>query len=359
MILPTKKLSLLKIFKKVQNNIQFNFKKVENLITESNNICIIAHHNPDGDAIGSSLGLYHVLLNMNKNVNVIVPNEYAEFLQWLPNTSEVLNFYTQKIEVLNVLQNTNLIICLDFNELKRTDKLAEHLVNNKAKKILIDHHPYPQNIFDVKISDISVSSTAELVYETILQCSLDNYLSTNAAICLFTGLLTDTISFSVNCSNPRTFEVASKLLAFGLNKEEIHKNVFDNYSENRLKLLGYALSKKMEIFPEYSTGFIWLTKVEQEKFNFMIGDSEGFVNYPLSIKGINFSALFMERDDHIKISFRSRGNISVNEIIKTHFSGGGHKNAAGGEEYNLNITETINKFCSILPNYSEILKQKQ
>ncbi len=342
----------------MQNNIQFNFNKVKELIFESENISIITHHDPDGDAIGSSLGLYHVLLNMNKNVNVIVPNEYAEFLQWLPSTEKVLNYSIQKDEVKNILGASNLIMLLDFNELKRTGKLAEQLENINAKKILIDHHPYPQDIFDVKISDVSVSSTAELVFETILQCGFEKYLSSDAATCLFAGLLTDTISFSVNCSNPRTFEIASKLLSYGINKEEIHKRVFDNYSENRIKLLGYTLSKKMIIIPEYNAGYMWLTKDELTNYNFKMGDTEGFVNYPLSIKGINFSALFMERDDYIKISFRSRGNISVNEIIRTHFSGGGHKNAAGGEEYKLNIDDTIKKFVSILPQYSKILQHK-
>jgi len=341
----------------LQSNILFDFNKVKELILKSENICIVTHRNPDGDAIGSSLGLYHVLLNMNKKVKVIVPNEYPDYLQWLPSNEKVFNYSTQKDEVKKIFESANLLISLDFNELKRTEKFSEQLENISAKKILIDHHPYPQDIFDVKISDISVSSTAELLYETIIQCGFEKYLSKNAAICLFTGLLTDTISFSVNCSNPRTFEIASKLLAFGLNKEYIHKKVFDNYSESRIKLLGYALSKKMVIIPEYNTGYIWLTTDEQKQFDFKIGDSEGFVNYPLSIKGVNFSALFMQRDDHIKISFRSRGNIPVNEIIKTHFTGGGHKNAAGGEEYKLNIAETVKKFVSILPQYADVLKQ--
>lgn len=340
----------------MRKNFRLEFDKVSELILNSENISIVTHYNPDGDAIGSSLGLYYVLKSLKKKVNVIVPNDYAEFLKWLPGSEIVINYCSEKEKVKSILNASDLIISLDFNELKRTKYLDKEIEKNNAKKILIDHHPAPHDIFDIKISDISVSSTAELVYETVIQCGFEQYLSKNAAICLFSGLLTDTISFSVNCSNSRTFEIASKLLSFEINKEQIHKNVFDNYSENRLKLLGYALSKKMIILPEYNTGYIWLTIDEQKQYDFKIGDSEGFVNYPLSIKGINFSALFMERENHIKISFRSRGNIAVNEIMSNHFSGGGHKNAAGGEEYKLNIKNTIEKFVSILPQYADILK---
>jgi len=340
----------------MQNQLQLNFKQIKNLISNSKNICIVTHFNPDGDAIGSSLGLYHILLEMGKVVNVVTPNEYPEYLIWLPANHNIVKYSLQKEKTHGIINSTNLFICIDFNELKRTGDLFEILGKNRVKKILIDHHPNPENIFDVQISDISVSSTAELVYETIIQCGFEQFISLNAAICLFTGLLTDTISFSVNCSNPRTFEIAAKLLSFGIDKEEIHRKVFDNFSANRMRLLGYTLGKKMVILPEFGTAYMWLTNDELKDFNFQMGDSEGFVNYPLSIKGVNFAALFMERKDYIKISFRSRRNIPVNKIISTHFSGGGHKNAAGGEEYKLNMEETIKKFVSILPQYAEILK---
>ncbi len=340
----------------MQNESQFNFKKVKELITEAENICLITHFNPDGDAIGSSLGLYHILVDLGKKVNVVVPNEYPDYLQWLPSNTYVLRYSLQKDITKEKINSSDLIICLDFNELKRTGILFEVLETNKSKKILIDHHPYPQDIFEVQISDTSVSSTAELVYETVLNCGFEKNINLNAATCLFAGLLTDTVAFNVNCSNPRTFEIAAKLMSFGLNKEDIHRRLFDNFSANRMKLLGYVLSEKLTILPEYCTAYMWLTAEELEKFNFKMGDSEGFVNYSLSIKGIHFAALFMEREDHIKISFRSRGNIPTNKIISTHFSGGGHKNASGGEEFKLNMEETIKKFVSILPEYSDVLK---
>lgn len=339
----------------MQNESQFNFNKVKYLITEANSICLITHFNPDGDAIGSSLGLYHILVELGKKVNVVAPNEYPDYLQWLPSNSDVLRYSIEKDIVKKKIDTSDLIICLDFNELRRTGILFEVLEKNKSKKILIDHHPYPQDIFDIQISDISVSSTAELVYETVLKCDFEKHINFNAATCLFAGLLTDTVAFNVNCSNPRTFEIAAKLMSYGLNKEDIHRRLFDNFSANRMRLLGYVLSEKLTIIPEYCTAYMWLTAEELEEYEFRMGDSEGFVNYSLSIKGIHFAALFMQREDHIKISFRSRGNIPVNKIISSHFSGGGHKNAAGGEEYLLGMDETIKKFVSILPLYEDVL----
>lgn len=341
----------------MQNILRQSFIKIKQTVSDLDQICIVTHNNPDGDAIGSSLGLFHVLHNLKKNVTVIVPNDYPEFLQWLPGNEIVLRFSKQKNQCIKAFSEAKVIFCLDFNELSRSNDLNQIIKNSVALKILIDHHPFPENVFDIQISDITVSSTAELVYETIQVIGLDSYINKNSATCLFTGLLTDTISFNVNCSNPRTFEIAAKLLAFGINKEEIHQKVFDNYSLNRQKLLGHLLLNKMIILPEYSTGYLWLTKNDLKEFDFQPGDSEGFVNYPLSIKGVNFAAFFMERENHIKISFRSRGDIPVNTIMSENFSGGGHKNAAGGDEFNLNMEDTLKKFLSLLPKYANVLKK--
>jgi bifunctional oligoribonuclease and PAP phosphatase NrnA len=343
-------------YKLVHNNFQDSFIKIKQTISDSDQFCIITHTNPDGDAIGSSLGLFHILNNLGKKVTVIVPNDYPEFLQWLPGNEDVLHFNRQKSQCCKSFAETKVIFCLDFNELSRSNDINQEIKKSTAFKILIDHHPYPEDVFDLQISDISVSSTAELVLETIIETGLESYLDKNSATCLFTGLMTDTISFNVNCSTPRTFEIAAKLLSYGINKEEVHQKVFDNYSVNRQKLLGYMLLNKMIILPEYSTGYIWLSKQELKEFEFQQGDSEGFVNYPLSIKGVNFAAFFMEREDHIKISFRSRGNIPVNTMMSENFSGGGHKNAAGGDEYKLNLEDTLQKFLSLLPKYATILK---
>jgi bifunctional oligoribonuclease and PAP phosphatase NrnA len=340
----------------VHNNFQDCFKKIKQIISDLDQICIITHTNPDGDAIGSSLGLFHILKNLGKKITVIVPNDYPEFLQWLPGNENIQRFNKQKDQCCKAFAEAKLIFCLDFNELSRSNELNQIIKNSTAFKILIDHHPFPENVFNIQISDTSVSSTAELVLETIIETGLECHLDKNSATCLFTGVMTDTISFNVNCSTPRTFEIAAKLLAIGINKEEIHQKVFDNYSANRQKLLGHVLLNKMIILQEYATGYIWLTKQELKEFKFKQGDSEGFVNFPLSIKGVNFAAFFMEREDHIKISFRSRGNIPVNTMMSEHFSGGGHKNAAGGDEYKLNLEDTLQKFLSLLPKYATILK---
>ena len=340
----------------MQNSFTNEFSKLKQLVSEKNHFCILTHQNPDGDAIGSSLGLYTVLKNMGKQVTVIVPNEYPDFLQWLPKNETVLRFNKQKESSVKILSEAEVIFCLDFNEPRRLEDIYKSIENKNSTMILIDHHPNPDSIFDIVISDTSVSSTAELVYETILSSGWESFMDKDTATCLFTGLMTDTNSFTVNCSCTRTFEIASKFLAFDINREEIHNAVFNNFSENRQRLLGYILNEKMVVLPEYSTAYIWLTKAEQEKYCFQPGDSEGFVNYPLSIKGIKFSAFFMERKTHVKISFRSKGTIPANLIMKENFVGGGHRNAAGGEEDKLSIEDTIQKFLSLLPKYSHFLK---
>ena len=339
----------------MQNIFNEKFSQLKQLITEKDDFCIITHHNPDGDAIGSSLGLYAVLKNLGKTVTVISPNDYPEFLQWLPLNETVLRYNKQKALCEPLLANASIVFCLDFNEPRRLSGIYQAFENTSCIKVLIDHHPSPDNIFDISISDTTVSSTAELVYETVLSCELEKFMDKTAATCLFTGLMTDTNSFTVNCSNARTFEIASKFLSYGIDRELIHRNVFDNFSENRQRLLGYVLNEKMVVLPEYSTAYIWLTKQELAKFCFQAGDSEGFVNYPLSIKGIKFSAFFMERDKHIKISFRSKGTVPANQIMKENFAGGGHRNAAGGEEDKLNMEDTIRKFLALLPKYAQVL----
>jgi phosphoesterase RecJ-like protein len=330
-------------------------KQLIESVEKAKHILILGHENPDGDAVGSVLGFWQVLHNMKKNVTAIFPNDAPYFLTWMPNYDKALIFYNNKALVKKEFEQADLIFCLDFNEKKRVGKLEEILAASKVKKILIDHHPYPDKFFDIIISEIEVSSTAELVEQIIENCQWEKYLNFNAAECLFTGILTDTISFTVNASRAATYEIAAKLIHYGLNKEEIHQKVFNSFTEQRMHLIGYAIYKKMKLLPQYSTGYIYLTQEELKKFDFQNGDSEGLVNFPLNIKGIRFAALFLEKKDYIKISFRSIGNIPVNEIISTHFSGGGHKNAAGGEERTLSIDETLKKFERILPLYHVLI----
>ena len=324
------------------------------LIGSTDDIALISHHNPDGDAIGSALGMYHVLTNLSKRVNVILPNQLPEFLQWMPGAGNIHYYKSNKDLVCDLLSKAGLVIMLDFNEANRVGKMEECINNITAPVILIDHHPGPKVKAEVTISFTEVSSTAELVFEVIDSAGWKDKLDTNAATCLFTGILTDTISFSVNSSRPRTFEIVSNLLSYNINKDEIYRLVFNTFSEKRMRLLGHLLSQNMVVMPQYKSAYITLSLEEAQKYNFQPGDSEGFVNYPLNIKGIVFSAFIMERKDHIKLSFRSRGSFAVNKLMEEHFTGGGHVNASGGEVHGQNMKDVVEKLMSVLPLYKDL-----
>lgn len=333
-------------------------EQLKNKIISSKTILIVGHKNPDGDTVGSVLGFSLLLKKMNKQCITAFPDDAPEFLKWLPtyNESFIATHHREKLHAY--IQNCELIIGLDFNEKTRAENIFNLTENRNITKAIIDHHPYPDSFFDIIISEQEVSSTAELVYQFIEHCQWTNFIDHDVATCIFTGILTDTLCFTVNAHRAMTYQISAKLLAFGINKDEIHKKVFNSYTEQRMRFLGYALHKKMKIIHELATGYIFLTKNELKEFCFQKGDSEGLVNYPLSIKGIRFAALFLERENYIKISFRSTGNIPVNEIMMKHFVGGGHKNAAGGEEYNLTLEETINKFEQVLPLYKNYLLEQ-
>ncbi len=332
--------------------------QLKNYILQSNKILVVGHENPDGDTIGSVLGLYGLLKKMDKEVYAIFPNDAPEFLKWLPFFNNCLIHTKSSQKVSQLLAETELIIGLDFNELKRIGKISEEIKKLNCTKVIIDHHPYPDPFFDIILSDTEVSSTAELVYRFIDRLEWTHHIDDSIATCIFTGIMTDTLSFNVNAHRPATFETTAKLLKYNIDRNDIHRKVFNSFSEQRMRLLGYALHQKMKVLYEWNTAYIWLNKDELKHFCFQIGDSEGMVNYPLSIKGIKLAALFLEKENHIKISMRSIGNVPVNEIMKNHFSGGGHKNAAGGEEYHLSLEDTLQKFESILPLYQTYLWEK-
>jgi phosphoesterase RecJ-like protein len=320
----------------------------------SKKIVIITHVNPDGDAMGSSLGLFIILKNIGHDATVITPNVYPEFLHWLPCNNNVLVYPSDKNIAAKKISEADIIFNIDFNDLKRIKQFNTLLENSGAYKVIIDHHPEPVSFANLVIADVNVSSTAELVYRFIKDLELQKFIDKDAAICLFTGIMSDTGCFSYNSSNKKTYLVVSELLDYGFNKDEIYYKLYDNFTANRMRLLGYALNEKMEVLPEYKTALISLNKDELVKYNFQTGDSESFVNYPLSIKNTCFSALFIERENHIKISFRSKGDFAVNEFAKKHFNGGGHLNAAGGESY-MTLNETLQKFRNLLPEYKEQL----
>ncbi|UCH15063.1 MAG: bifunctional oligoribonuclease/PAP phosphatase NrnA [Bacteroidales bacterium] len=317
-------------------------------------ITIITHVNPDGDAMGSSLGLETVLICMGHDTAVIAPNVYPEFLHWLPGNKNVLVYPADKSIAEKKISQAEVIFIIDFNDFRRVNQLKNLLENSPAFKVIIDHHPCPESRANLNITDVSVSSTAELVYQFIKNLELQKFINREVATCLFTGIMADTGCFSYNSSRKETYLAVSELLDYGIDKDGIYYKLYDNFTAHRMQLLGYALNKKMQVLPEYKTVFISLNKDELVKFDFQTGDSENFVNYPLSIKNICFSALFIERDDHVKISFRSKGDFAVNEFARKHFNGGGHLNAAGGESYTT-LDKTLHAFRDLLPEYKEQL----
>jgi phosphoesterase RecJ-like protein len=306
--------------------------------------------NPDGDALGSTLALSQALKKMGHEVYPVVPNEYPEFLQWLPGNDSVIDYYKNKEQANSIISSAEMIFFLDHNESKRGGDMNEALTASKALKIMIDHHPNPQMEVDYQISFTEASSTCELIFEFIAAIDGLSFMDKSIAECIYTGILTDTGCFSYNSSRTRTFEIAAHLLQYAIHKDEIYSRIYDNYSAQRMRLLGYCLNEKMVVLPDLSTAYMSITLEEQKRFDFATGDSEGFVNYPLSIKGISFTALFTERKDKVKISFRSRGSFPSNVFSERHFSGGGHLNAAGGES-NLSLDETIQKFTELLSAY--------
>jgi len=324
------------------------------LASSGKQVVILIHINPDGDALGSSLGLQMLLEKLGHTCKVISPNDYPGFLKWLPGSDQVIILEESPVDAMMILQQAEIIFAVDFNELTRIQKLNDAFAVSRAHKILIDHHPEPDMEVHYLLSDITASSTAELVYRFIKDTGLHQWMDRDIASCLFTGIMTDTGCFSYNSSERKTWETVAELLDYGIDKDRLYALTYDNYSADRMRLLGYGLNERMEVFPEYRTGFIWLTRKDLKKYHFEVGDSDGFVNYPLSIKGIRFSALFIEKDDYVRISFRSKGNFAVNDFSRKYFNGGGHANASGGESF-LSLEETVRRFRELLALYNDQL----
>jgi bifunctional oligoribonuclease and PAP phosphatase NrnA len=325
-------------------------------IAKAQNILITSHHNPDGDAIGSCLGLYHYLAAIGKKSKIVIPNAFPGFLAWMKAADRIVVFDEQTNKASKIIEAADLIFSLDYNSFSRTKFFEKQLVESKAYKVLIDHHLSPDEGFDHIISRIDVSSTAELIYETIASLGHENLITKELAECLFVGIMTDTGSFSFSCNYPSTFQLAAILVQKGADAEKVHQYVYDTYSEDRMRLLGFCLSEKLVVLKDYGTAYISLTRHELENFRFQPGDTEGVVNYALSVKNIVFAVLFTEKDDGVRMSFRSKGEFSVNEFARTHFKGGGHKNAAGADsEYSLD--ETITRFVGLLQGYKESLQE--
>ncbi|MEI7595816.1 MAG: bifunctional oligoribonuclease/PAP phosphatase NrnA [Bacteroidota bacterium] len=305
------------------------YKQTKEKIATSKKIAIICHVNPDGDAIGSSLALYNLLYKTTADIKVITPNGFPEFLKWMPNAENITIASDNQELAENYILSSDLLIMVDFNAANRTNNLGSCIVKSPAYKILFDHHLEPENFVDIIHSDISVSSTCELVFDFIFHAYGAPLIDKSIAMCLYAGILTDTGNFSYSLSS-KTFLAVSELLKTGIEPVIINQNIYDNYNESRIKILGHCLGNNLKVISECNAAYIYLTKDELLKFNHQDGDTEGIVNYPLSIKNINVSAIFIEKEDKIKISIRSKGSFNVNILAREYFNGGGHKNAAGG-----------------------------
>jgi bifunctional oligoribonuclease and PAP phosphatase NrnA len=327
-----------------------NFPAFKTQLSTPLNIIITSHYNPDGDAVGSVMALYHVLKD-NHLTQVILPNRFPSFLDWISESEKIVFFESDRQSAISLIEKADIIFCLDFNSPGRVGELEKPLRNAKAQKILIDHHPNPESeAFDLSYHDVTASSTAELVYQFLIKAGYGHLITKAAAESLYAGIVTDTGSFSFSCNNPETYTIIAGLINRGVNAEVLHRLIYDNFSAERMKLLGYALYKKMEVLPGLHAAIISLKMSELEEFKFKQGDTEGIVNYPLSIKGINLSVLLTQRKDRIRLSFRSKGNFPANDIAREYFEGGGHRNAAGGDSF-VSMEETLKKIKEILPLY--------
>ncbi len=320
-------------FEKVKNIPKRYSEELAELFSSKKRIAVIGHHNPDGDAVGGSLGLYIVFKNAGFDVSIIMPSELTEFLLWLPDSEDIVIYDKDKDKASQLLLKAEIIICVDFNEAERVGNAQEALKKSEAVKILIDHHPNPGTDTDYIFSFTEYSSASEIVYEFIELVDFKQYIDKDVASCIYTGIMTDTLNFSVNSSREETFKIVAELLSFGIKKDKIYDNVYNNFSVDRLKLIGYILYKKMKIIKGVDFSYMIITKEEMEEFNFIDGDHEGIVNMPLSVSDINASIIAIEKDDFIKVSLRSKKEIDVNSLSKRFFNGGGHKNAAGGKIY--------------------------
>lgn len=325
-----------------------DIQELTELLATPKRIAIIPHRSPDGDALGSTLGLYHFLLKLNHKPVVISPNDFPNFLAWLPASETVLVYENEKDKVAKILNEQEIIFTLDFNALHRTGEMENVLSKLTVPMVMIDHHQLPDTYAKYTYSDTAFGSTCEMVYNFIGFLNQKSLIDKTIATCLYTGILTDSGGFRYPKTTGTTHRIAAEFIDLGIDNSEIPTQLFDNNSYDRLQLLGRAL-QNMKVIPELKTAYISLSQKELDEFNYVKGDTEGIVNYGLTIKGIAFAAIFIEnRDENIvKISFRSQGTFDVNQFARDHFNGGGHINAAGGKSEDT-LENTIEKFENII-----------
>ena len=324
--------------------------ELQQILSSPKNIVITTHHKPDGDALGSSLGLLNYLSKKGHHVTMVSPSEYPEFLSWMKGSSAVIDFIRNPKSAQKAFEVAEIVFCLDFNDPRRVEKMMDLLITSKAIKVLFDHHLDALNFCNYQFSFPNSCATAEIIYHFILANGDQALIDPDIAECFYTGIMTDTGSFRFDNVSADTHIVAAGLLAAGAKHTKIHDLIYDNYSEMRLHFLGHCLKDKLVVLPEFFAAYIAVSKEEMDVYKHQPGDLEGIVNFALSIKGIKIAVLFSERDGLVKMSFRSKSGYSVKEIAEKHFEGGGHKNAAGGRS-TLSLEETVNKFKGLLSSY--------
>ena len=330
-----------------------NINDLKALLAIPRDIVITTHRNPDGDAIGSSLGLYHFLNKGGHTVRIISPSEYPEAFSWMPDVEKIVIYDLDPEYSKELVDRAYVIFCLDFNALDRIDKLGDLIEPTKSEKVMIDHHLYPEGFADYLLSDTTASSTCELVFDFIHMLDMAAELDVQIGECLFTGIVTDTGSFRYSTS-AKLYRIVADLVELGVDDYKLQDLINNSMREKHLRLLGHCLHNRMEILEEYSTGLITLTKQDYEDFDIQRGDTEGIVNFLLKIKNVKMAAFITQQPTICKISLRSKGDFSVQEIAKRHFKGGGHQNASGGFSFQ-SLEATVGRFKKILPEYKEKL----
>jgi phosphoesterase RecJ-like protein len=335
----------------------FDLASLTDLLTQPQKIVITTHHKPDGDAMGSSLGLYNYLIQQGHHARVIAPTDYPDFLSWLPGNEDVIIYTEHREEAAALIAEAKLIFCLDFNALSRINDMGELVGESSAYKIMIDHHLEPADFDDYRHWDINACATAQLVYDFIVnELHHKELVNKDVATCLYTGIMTDSASFRLPNTTSTVHRIVADLIDAGAVNWRIHELVYNSASENRLRFLGHCLANCLEVLPEFNTAIIAVSKQDLQRFDVETGDTEGVVNYALSMANVRLAAFIVERSDRVKLSLRSKGEFPANEICKKYFNGGGHRNAAGGHSEN-SLEQVVQQFKQILPEYKKLLIQ--
>lgn len=330
-----------------------NIKELKALLGYPKDIVITTHRNPDGDAIGSSLGVYHFLNKLGHTVHIVSPSEYPDVFGWMEDIERIIIYDIEPERSQEVIERADIIFCLDFNALDRIDKVGELIEKARGARVMVDHHLYPEPFAEFVLSDTTASSTCELVFDLITGLGWKEHMDHLIGECLFTGILTDTGSFKYSTS-AKLYRIVAELIEFGVDDYKLQDLIFNSMKEKHLRLLGHCLNNRMEILEEYNTGIITLTKEDYANFDIQRGDTEGIVNYLLKVKNVKVAAFITEQPTIVKISLRSKGDFSVQEIAKRHFKGGGHKNASGGYSFQT-LSATVRRFKKVLPQYKDQL----